>query len=573
MRKKFLVVGGVAGGASIAARLRRLSEDAEIIIFEKGPHVSFSNCSLPYHLSGTVKTSEQLVLGSPEKFKRQYHIEARVNHEVLSIDRENCSVTVEDLTTKKSYTESYDKLFLSPGAKPIVPSIPGFDKAPLFTLRNVPDIVAIQEAVTKSSPTASQNPKKRVSVVGGGFIGVEVAENLAEAGHEVTLIEAMDQILRPFDYEMVQILQKELLDNGISVVVSDKVTSYTDGALLLESGTSIPSDLIVLAIGVAPETTLAKEAGLALGSSGAIQVDYNFRTNDSNIYAVGDAIEVYNPLSGGYGKIPLAGPAQKQARYAADHAMGRSVDNRGFIGSSAIKVFNLNGASTGLTEGFIHHVKLPISYDTAMVIPSDKVGLMPDAATMHLKLIFETPTGRILGAQAIGKGTADKRIDVIATLIKMGGTVYDLRDLELCYAPPFSTAKDVAVMAGYVGVNLLQKEFNQVHAHQVRELIKQGATIIDVREPQEYAQGHLKEALNLPLSQLRERLKEIPKDRPVYIHCRSGQRSYNAVRALQNRGYSQVYNISGGFLGISYAEYFQDITTGRAPILTRYNFK
>ncbi len=565
MKKRFLIVGGVAGGASVAARLRRLGEDHEVIMFEKGPHVSFSNCCLPYHLSGTISKAESLVLMSPEKFQAQYNIEARVHSEVTAIDTSAKQVTVTNSETGDTYTESYDKLFLSPGAKPIVPPIPGLKDAPYFTVRNVVDIDKLNKA-------ANKKPNQKITIVGGGFIGVEVAENLKEAGHEVTLVEAMDQILRIFDYDMAQILHKELHDKGVNLIVEDKLDSVTADKGILGSGKEIPHDLIVLAIGVSPDTTLAKEAGLELSKRGAIQVDHNYRTSDPHIYAVGDAISVYSPLLQRYIPLPLAGPAQKQARFAADHAMGRNVDNRGYIGSSSIQVFDMNGASTGLTESAIKQHELSISYDTAVVIPGDKVGLMPQANPLHFKLIFEVPTGKILGAQAIGRGAVDKRIDVIATLIKMGGTVHDLKDLELCYAPPFSTAKDVSVMAGYVAVNLLHKEFKQVHAHQVRELITQGAYIIDVREPREYERSHIEGAVNIPLSQIRDRLSEIPKDKPVYLHCRSAQRSYNATLALQHHGYTEVYNISGGFLGISYYEYFNDITKQRKPIVTDYNF-
>ncbi len=565
MKKRFLIVGGVAGGASVAARLRRLGEDHEIIMLEKGPHVSFSNCCLPYHLSGTISKAESLVLMSPVRFQAQYNIEARVHSEVTSIDTSAKQVTVTNSETGETYTESYDKLFLSPGAKPIVPPIPGLEEAPYFTVRNVVDIDKLNKA-------ANKKPNQKITIVGGGFIGVEVAENLKEAGHEITLVEAMDQILKIFDYDMAQILHKELHDKGVNLIVEDKLDSVTADKGILGSGKEIPHDLIVLAIGVTPDTILAKEAGLELSKRGAIQVDHNYRTSDPHIYAVGDAISVYTPLLQRYIPLPLAGPAQKQARFAADHAMGRNVDNRGYIGSSSIQVFDMNGASTGLTESAIKQHELSISYDTAVVIPGDKVGLMPQANPLHFKLIFEVPTGRILGAQAIGRGAVDKRIDVIATLIKMGGTVHDLKDLELCYAPPFSTAKDVSVMAGYVAVNLLHKEFKQVHAHQVRELITQGAYIIDVREPREYERSHIEGAVNIPLSQIRDRLSEIPKDKPVYLHCRSAQRSYNATLALQHHGYTEVYNISGGFLGISYYEYFNDITKQRKPIVTDYNF-
>jgi NADPH-dependent 2,4-dienoyl-CoA reductase/sulfur reductase-like enzyme/rhodanese-related sulfurtransferase len=565
MPRKVLVVGGVAGGASAAARLRRLSEEDQIIIFEKGPHVSFSNCSLPYHLSGIVEKSEDLVLMTPELFKSQYNINVRTNSEVVSIDREKKEVTVKDITTGKDYTESYDKLVLSPGGKPIVPPIPGLEKIRYFTIRNVVDIAKLANAV-------KEDDVKNISVIGGGFIGIETVENLKEAGYNVTLIEAMPQILRILDFDMVQILHKEIHDQGVNLILDDKVTSFDDKKIILESGKKVDADLVILAIGVSPETDLAKQAGLELGKTGAMKVDQNYRTNDKNIYAVGDAIEVYSYLFNDYFKLPLAGPAQKQARGVADHINGMCIDNRGYIGSSILKVFDYNAASTGLTGGFIRNSNLNIDFNCVRIIPGDKVGLMPSSRSMHFKLVYEVPTGRILGAQAIGKGNVDKRIDVIATIIKFGGTIRDLKDLELCYAPPFGTAKDVVNFAGYVATNLMHDDFKQVHAYEVRELVESKAFIVDVREEKEYEQSHLKTAVNIPLSQLRDRVSEFPKDQPVYIHCRSGQRSYNAVLALQNLGYSNVWNVSGGFMGVSFHEYYNDKVTGRDTILTDYNF-
>ncbi|GAA0732030.1 FAD-dependent oxidoreductase [Clostridium oceanicum] len=566
MKKKILIVGGVAGGASTAARLRRISEEDEIIMFERGPHVSFSNCCLPYHLGGVVENSDDLVLMQPEKFLSQYKIEARVNNEVMSIDRENKKVTIKNLLTGENYEEFYDKLVLSPGAKPVVPPIKGIDNVNTFTIRNVVDI-------KKLSSFVDSMKSKNVAVIGGGFIGVEAAENLKEAGYNVNLIEAMPQIMRPFDYDMVQILHKELQDNGVNLVVGDKVNSFEKDTVVLESGKKIEAEVVVMAIGVKPETDLAVNSGLELGETGAIKVDQNFRTNDKDIYAVGDAIEVYNTLTRTMTKLSLAGPAQKQARAAADHINGIPPLNNGVIGSSVIKVFNYNGASTGLSEGLIKALNLNIKYDVVRVIPGDKVGLMPGCEPLHFKLLFEVPTGRVLGAQAIGKGNADKRIDVIATAIKFGATVEDLRDLELCYAPPFGTAKDVVNFAGYVASNILNDTFRQVYVTEVRKLVENGACIIDVREKDEYEESHIKGALNIPLSEIRDRLDEIPKDKPLYLHCRSGQRSYNAVLALQHLGFENVYNVSGGFMGICFNEYFNDQITGREKIVTDYNFE
>lgn len=565
MGKKYLIVGGVAGGASTAARLRRLGEKDQIIIFEKGPNVSFSNCCLPYHLSGTVKKVESLVLMNPEKFLSQYNIEARVNNEVIAIDRANKEVKVKNTLTGKEYTENYDKLILSPGAKPIVPPIKGIEEVKVFTVRNVVDIDRLNRSIKDMRAV-------NISVIGGGFIGVEVAENLKKAGYNITLIEALPHIMKPFDYDMAQILHKEMYDKGVNLIVGDKVSSFEKDTVVLGSGKKIEADVVIMAIGVAPETSLAVKAGLELGETRAIKVDQNYRTNDKDIYAVGDAIEVYNALTGKMTKLALAGPAQKEARQAADHIHGRIVRNTGFIGASVVKCFDYNAASVGLNEEMIEAFKLDIKYEVAKVIPGDKVGLMPGCEPLHFKLLFEVPTGKVLGAQAIGKGNVDKRIDVVATAIKFGATVDDLRDLELCYAPPFGTAKDVVNFAGYVATNLLHGEFKQVKEKDVRELVQSGACIIDVREKDEYELSHIVGAKNIPLSEIRQRINEIPKDKPVYIHCRSGQRSYNAFMALKQLGFENICNISGGFMGISFYEYFNDKTTGREKIVTDYNF-
>lgn len=565
MGKKILIVGGVAGGASAAARLRRNSEEDRIIMYERGPHVSFSNCALPYHLSGTIENAEDLVLMNPELFITRYNIEAKVNSEVVSINRKEKTVCVKNVLTGMEYEESYDKLILSPGAAPIFPKITGIEDVNIFTVRNVVDIDRLNQFVKSSG---SQD----VSVVGGGFIGVEVAENLKEAGYNVTLIEAMDQILRPFDYDMVQMLHKELVDNGIDLIVGDSVKEFEKDTIILASGKKINAPAVVMAVGVAPEVHLAKESGLEIGETGAIHTDKNYMTNDPDIYAVGDAIEVYNALTHSYMKLSLAGPALKQARSVADHINNRPVQNKGYIGSSAIKVFDLNGASTGLNESMIKFLKMDLKYEIVYVILGDKVGIMPDASSMHFKLLFEVPTGKILGAQAIGKGDVTKRIDIIATMIKMGGTVEDLKDLELCYAPPFSTAKDVVNYAGYVASNLLNGDYKQVSIDKVRGLVENNATIIDVREKGEFAAGHIVNAINIPLSQLRDRMDEIPKDRPVYVHCRTGQRSYNAVLALKNSGFDNVVNITGSFLGLSNFEYYNDKVKNREKIVTKYNF-
>lgn len=565
MSKRILIVGGVAGGASVAARARRIDETAEIIMFERGPHVSFSNCALPFHLSGMVENSEDLVLMSPDIFKNQYNIQAVVNTEVLKIKREEKKILVKDLISGETREEAYDKLVLSPGANPILPdSIEGIRSQNVFTVRNVVDIRKIKTFI-------DDNNIEDIVVVGGGFIGVEIAENLKMVDKNVTLVEAQNQIMTPFDYDMAQILHKEMLDNGVELILSDAVKKIASDYVELESGKKINAKMVIMSIGVAPETLLAKESGLEIGKTGGIKVDHNYLTNDKDIYAVGDAIEVYHRITKTSTKLPLAGPAQRQARAAADHIYNIPHTNKGVIGSSVVKIFELGAACTGLNEKMAKAAG--ISYDFVYLIPGDIVGLMPDCNIVHFKLLYEYPTGRILGAQAISKGNVDKRVDVIAALISTGGTLEDLKELELCYAPLFGTAKDIVNHAALVSLNILNGRFKQVPVYKVRELVENNEFIIDVREKHEFEAGHFLNAVNIPLSEFRNRINEIPKDRPVYLHCRSSQRSYNALMALNNLGYSNAYNISGSFLGACYYEYFNDETSGRNKIVTKYNFK
>ena len=564
MANKYLVVGGVAGGASVAAKLRRLSEEDQIVMFEKGPHVSFSNCCLPYYLSGVIEKADDLVLMSPDMFKHQYNIDARVNNEVVAIDREAKEVKVKNLVTGETYRESYDKLILSPGAQPIKPDLPGIEKVHTFTIRNVVDIDKLQKSIESIKPD-------RITVVGGGFIGIETAENLIEAGHNVTLVQSPDQVLKQFDFDLAQIMHKELIDNGIDLILGDRVAGFEENEVLLKSGKRFKSEVIVFGIGVTPDSILAKEAGLKLGKRDTIWVDHNYKTSDPDIYAVGDAIQVYNPITRDYEMIALAGPALRQARAVAMHIHNIPVVYPGYIGASVVKCFNYNGAAVGLNERSAK--AMGIEYDYAFVLPKDKVGIMPDSEELHMKLLFEKPTGRIIGAQAIGRGNVDKRIDVISTIMRAKGTIDHLTDLELCYAPPFGSARDVVNMAGFVASNILHGTFRQVHVDKVRDLLAEDAVIIDVREWDEWEVAHIKDATLIPLSELRKRLDEIPKDKPVYLYCRSGQRSYNAVLALQNLGYTDVYNISGGFIELCFYEYYTDKTTGREPIVTAYDFE
>ncbi|MBO0438560.1 FAD-dependent oxidoreductase [Vagococcus fluvialis] len=564
MSKRVLVVGGVAGGASTAARVRRLDEFAEIVMFEKGPFVSFSNCALPFHLSGIVEEADNLVLMTPEVFHKQYNITAKVNHEVIEIKPDKKQVVVKNTVTGELTEETYDELMLSPGANPILPSsIKGIGSDHVFTVRNVPDIDGIHRYI-------NDHNVKDVAVVGAGFIGIEVAENLREAGKNVTIIEASNQVMAPFDHDMAQILHKEIIDNGVDLVLSDGVKEIFGDHVVLASGRKVIAKAVIMAIGVTPEVELAKQAGLEIGVTGGIKVNHHYQTSAPHVYAVGDAIEVTHFITQKPTRLTLAGPAQRQARAAADHMYGRTYRNTGVIGSSVIQCFNMNAASTGLNEKDCQ--KEGIAYQTAYVIPKDKVGLMPNARPLFFKLIFANPSGQLLGAQAMGEGNVDKRIDIIASLIMKHGNLEDLKELELSYSPLFGTAKDVVNMAALVGLNVLNGEYKQVPVTEIRELQESDAFIIDAREAWEFEEGHIKGAVNIPFSEFRNRLDEIPKDEPVYVHCLSSQRSYNMVKALNMRGFDNAYNLMGSFLGLSMYEYFTDKTEGREPIVTNYRF-
>lgn len=564
MSKRYLVVGGVAGGASVAARIRRLDENADIVIFDKGPDVSFSNCCLPNYFSGEVENTEDLVLFSPPVFKAKFNLEARVNSEVVKILPDEHKIVVKNLTENKEYEEKYDYLILSPGARAVMPrSIEGIDGENVFSIKNVANIRAIDGFMKK-------NGVKNVVVVGGGFIGVEASECLKHSGKNVTLVEAQNQIMIPFDEDMAQMLHKAVYDNGINLLLGETVTAISKNAVTLKSGKKIDADMVIMAIGVRPDIQVAIDAGVEQGETGSIKVDQKYRTNIKDVYAVGDAIEVSHSITKKKTRLPLAGPAQRQARSCADGIFGRTVQNRGVIGSAAIRIFGINAARTGLNEA--ECTAAGIDYLVSYVMPNDKVGLMPTAKPLHLKLIFENPTGKILGAQAVGPGDATKRIDIIAAMITMGAYLEDLKELELCYAPPFSTAKDVTNFAALVGLNILNGEYKQVRMKDVRDLVEQNAFIIDVRDKDSYDESHITTAINIPMGEIRTRTNEIPKDKPVYIHCRTSWYSYYICRALQGLGFDNIINIQGSFLGLSNYEYFRDQTTERKPILTGYNF-
>lgn len=540
MKKKIIIVGGVAGGATAAARLRRISEDTEIILVERGEYISFANCGLPYYIGETIKDRSKLLVQTVEGMSERFKLDIRNQSEVISIDTENKSVTIKNLQTDELYTETYDKLLLSPGAKPIIPPIPGLNENDtLFTLRNIPDTDKIKSYVD------SKEPKKAV-VIGGGFIGIEMAENLVDCGIEVTIIEMANQIMAPIDFEMASILHKHLKEKGVNLILENGVQSFAEHGkkVILSDGTEIETDMTILSIGVRPENELAKGAGLELGERGGIVVNEYLQTSNQDIYAVGDAVEVVDYINGQKAMIPLAGPANRQGRIAANNIMGKNEKYQGTLGTSIAKVFDLTVAATGNNEKTLK--RLGISYEVVHIHPSSHAGYYPGAAQISLKLIFDKETGKIFGAQAIGADGVDKRIDVIATAIKGGLTVEDLTNLELSYAPPYSSAKDPVNMAGYVATNVLLGDLEQIQWHEVDQIIADGGLLIDVREAKERENGYIKGSINISLNELRNHLNQIPKDQPVYVSCQVGLRGYLASRILKNSGYN-VKNVDGGW--------------------------
>lgn len=540
MTKKIIIVGGVAGGATAAARLRRLDEKSEIIMFERGEYVSYANCGLPYYIGGTINKREKLLVQTVEGMSAKYNLDIRNLSEVVSINRESKSVQVKDFKSGLIYEDSFDVLLLSPGAKPIVPPIKGIEEAKhLFTLRNVPDTDRIKAFVTEEEP-------KTAVVVGGGFIGLEMVENLTELGIDVTLVEMANQVLAPLDYEMASIVHRELRSHGVNVILEDGVKTFEDQGkkIILSSGKEISTDMVILSIGVRPENELAKDAGLPLGERGGILVNEFFQTGDSDIYAVGDAIEVVDYVSMQPAMIPLAGPANRQARMVADNIYGRGKKYAGTLGTAVVKVFDYTIATTGNNEKGLK--QRGINYEVVHIHPGSHAGYYPGANPIHFKLLFSPETGKIFGAQAVGRTGVEKRIDVIATAIKGDLDVYDLTDIELSYAPPFSSAKDPVNMAGYVASNMIEDGIRTVQWHGIDEVVAEGGMLIDVREPSELEGGYIEGSKNIPLGELRARLSELPKDETVYINCQVGLRGYLATRILLENGYD-VANLDGGW--------------------------
>jgi CoA-disulfide reductase len=552
MSEKIVIVGGVAGGATTAARLRRLNEKAEIIMIEKGNYISFANCGLPYYIGGTISEREMLLVQTVEEMSNKFNLDVRNLSEVTKINRNQKTVEVKDLRTGEVYQESYDKLVLSPGASPIKPPIPGIETAgALFTLRNIPDTDKIKSFVDTKKP-------KKAAVIGGGFIGVEMAENLWDLGIEVTLIEMSNQIMAPLDYEMAAILHAHLAEKGVNLVLKDGVRAFEGNGTIvqLNSGKKIDTDMIILAIGVKPENQLAIDAGLKVGKGGGIQVNEHMQTEDPDIYAIGDAIEVTDYINGVATQMPLAWPANRQGRVAADHINGKSARYKGTLGTSIAKVFDMTAAVTGNNEKTLK--RLGILFEVIHIHPGSHAGYYPGAFPISLKLIFDKSTGKIFGAQAVSYDGADKRIDVIATAIKGGLTIFDLPDLELSYAPPYSSAKDPVNMAGYAAANIADGLVETVQWHEINEIVQRGSLLIDVREPVERDMGYIPGSINIPLGELRNRMDEFPVDQTIFLTCQVGLRGYLGARILKQYGF-KVKNLDGGIKTYS-AVYEQEPT-------------
>lgn len=542
MANRVVIVGGVAGGASAAARLRRIDEQAEIILFEKGEYISFANCGLPYYIGEVIKKKDKLVVQTPEDMKSRFKIDVRVNSEVKKIDTQKKEVEVYNKAEGKTYTESYDKLILSPGAEPVRPPIPGIDNQRIFTLRNIPDTYRIKDYVDMAKP-------KRAIVVGAGFIGLEVAENLHLKGVKVTVVELADHVIGPLDYEMAAIVHQHMKAKEVEFYLKDGVKAFNHKDFYTEveltSGKVLKADMIILGIGVRPETRLASEAGMKLGQTGGILVDEYMRTSNPDIYAVGDAVEVKDFVSGSSALIPLAGSANKQGRIAANNVCGAGEKFKGTQGTSIVKVFDITVAITGNNERILK--RNGIEYEKSFTHSASHAGYYPGAIPMSIKLLFAKADGKVLGAQIVGYEGVDKRLDVIATAIRAGMTVYDLEELELAYAPPYSSAKDPVNIAGFTASNILKEDCRIFHWDEVAGINESGPMLVDVRTPMEYELGTIEGAVNIPLDDLRARMSELPKDKDLYIFCQVGLRGYLAYRILVQNGYAKMKNLSGGY--------------------------
>ena len=543
MSKTVVIIGGVAGGATAAARLRRLDEFAEIIMLERGSYVSFANCGLPYYVGGVIKQKEKLILVTPEKFQKRFNIDVRVKNEVISIDKERKIVKVRKLEENHDYEINYDYLILSPGAEPIRPPFKGIEDVPVFTLRTIPDTFEIDDFIKKNNP-------QHAVVIGGGFIGLEMAENLRKIGLNITIVELVDQVMISLDREMAQFVHQELLVNGVELILGDGVNSFSKTAesrpiVVTQSGKEIHTDMIILAIGVKPESWLAKDCGLEVGERGHIIVDKHLQTSDPYIYAAGDAIQVCDFVLNKPTAVPLAGPANKQGRIIADNIAGRNNEFIGVSGAAVAKVFDITIAQVGLNEKRIK--QNGIKYEKVYTYPINHPSYYPNREKLAVKVLFEVPSGKILGAQVIGGSGTEKRIDIISTVIYFGGTVFDLEKLEITYAPPYNNAKAAVNNVGYVASNLLRGDFPFWHWEEAEDMINEKKYLLDVRREDEFNYGTIGEAINIDDLELREKIEELPKDEEIYIFCEEGYRAYIAARNLMQRGY-KVKNLIGGFI-------------------------
>jgi len=539
---KVVIVGGVAGGATAAARIRRLDESAKIIVFERSGYISYANCGLPYYIGDVITDSKELTLQTPESFNRRFGVQMKVHHEVTAIHPDRKTVSVKNLKTGEAFEESYDKLLLSPGAKPVQPRVPGVGMDKLFTLRTVEDTFRIKEYIRENNP-------KSVVLTGGGFIGIELAENLKELGMDVTIVQRPKQLMNPFDPEMAAFIQKEMGEHGVKLVLGETVEGFEEKNggvdVLLKEAAPLHGDMVILAIGVAPDTILAKEAGMELGIKGSILVNDKMETSIPDIYAVGDAVQVKHYVTGEDALISLAGPANKQGRIAADNICGGDSRYSGSQGSSVIKIFDMTAATTGINEKTAK--KAGLNIDKVILSPMSHAGYYPGGKTMTMKVLFEKETYRLLGAQIVGYEGVDKRIDVLATAIHAGMKATELKELDLAYAPPYSSAKDPVNIAGYMIDNISKGILKQWHLEDLEKLPKDGSvTLLDTRTEEEFNKGHVSGFINIPVDELRRRMNEIEMGKSVYVICQSGHRSYVATRILEGSGY-EAYNFSGGF--------------------------
>lgn len=534
---KTVIIGGVAGGASAAARLRRLDESAEIIVLERGEYVSFANCGLPYYIGGVITDKNNLTLQTPESFRARFNIDVRVNSEAVKIDGKTKTVTIKNLKTGEVYTENCDSIILSPGAEPIRPSIDGIDSDIVFTLRNIPDTLKIKEYIEHAKP-------KSAVVVGGGYIGVEMADNLKEAGLKVSIVELADHLIAPLDFDMAADVHRYIKSRGIELYLSNGVNAIDGRTVIMQKG-KLEADMVIMSVGVRPETALARECGIEINSRGSIIVDRNMKTNIPDIYAVGDAVQVKDFVTGNPAFIPLAGPANKQGRIAADNIAGIASEYTGTQGSAVLKLFDMTVATTGLNEKAAKAAG--IDYDKTYIYSGSHASYYPGASNMSIKALWDKKSLKIIGAQIVGFDGVDKRMDVLAAAIRFGAKITDLTELELCYAPPFGSAKDPVNMLGFVGENIATGKIKQFFWHDVENLPRDGSvTLLDVRTVTEVSRGRIDGFINIPLDSLRGRISEIPKNKPVYVHCHSGLRSYIACRILAGRGYD-CFNLAGGW--------------------------